>query len=537
MPKRLTASSTLESLRKEAKRRLKRLRAFDPAASLRSAQHAVANDYGFDGWAALRQALADLAVGRLAPGARADAFLRHCAWDGDVAGGLRILSRHPGIARHDLLTAIVCGEADEVERRLARDPAAARRPAGPLGWEPLLYLAYGRADASRAVRIAEWLLDLGADPDASFDDGWGNAFTVLCGVIGLGERNRPPHPQADALAGLLLARGAQAFDSQALYNSSVAGDDVRWLEVLWRACEARGELERWRAPSTGLGAQMGVNPLDYLLGNAVSYGHPRRIEWLVAHGADPDGIHSYTRLKLHTLVRARGDEATAALLERLGARPERLEGGLALLAASMRLDRSETERLIGRKPGLIEQAGALANAAARGRADVVALLLELGARADHADPQGNTALHHAAWSGSVETARLLVEAGAPVDRRSLPHHATALGNAVFARRREMVDYLETVSRDAADLAWAGRPERLRQVLAEEPERANDRRPSGTTPLHALPDDEALAAEIAQILLEHGADPAARGREGLTPAQAARARGLEEAAELIEAAAA
>jgi hypothetical protein len=55
---------SLESLRKEAKRRLAALRAAaDPAApnapTLRDVQHAIAREHGFAGWAALKQALAE----------------------------------------------------------------------------------------------------------------------------------------------------------------------------------------------------------------------------------------------------------------------------------------------------------------------------------------------------------------------------------------------------------------------------------------------------------------------------------------------
>ncbi len=47
-----------------------------------------------------------------------------------------------------------------------------------------------------------------ADPNIWFDDGWGNHFTVLTGVIGRGEGVRPPHPRDRELAALLVDRGA-----------------------------------------------------------------------------------------------------------------------------------------------------------------------------------------------------------------------------------------------------------------------------------------------------------------------------------------
>jgi hypothetical protein len=95
-----------------------------------------------------------------------------------------------------------------VQRRLARDPAAAARKGGPLDWEPLLYLAYARLPGSEAhaPAIAAALLDHGADANARWLDDWGNPFTVLTGVIGEGEGDKPPHPQAKEIVSLLILR-------------------------------------------------------------------------------------------------------------------------------------------------------------------------------------------------------------------------------------------------------------------------------------------------------------------------------------------
>lgn len=535
MPKRLTARSTLDTLKKEAKRRLKLMRAADPDVPLRAAQQAVARDYGFDDWISLKAALADLALSRLTPQSRADAFLRHCDWGGDIAGAERILIRHPETAGNDLLSAIVCGDLGEVRRRLAANPEAARRKSGPLEREPLLYLAYGRFDSANAVAIAELLLDLGADPNARFNDGWENAFTVLCGVIGLGEGVRPPHPQADALAELLFARGASPFDFQALYNDSVVSDNEHWLDVLWRASQVRGGDPRWKEVSIKIGGRYPMSPLDYLLGNAARHGHHRRVQWLVAHGADPNGVNAYTGLPHHTQALAQGDEATASLLERLGARPQAAEGVLALMIAAMRLDAAEARRLVEQDPALLQDPHPMLGAAERGRADVVGLLLDIGASPELADGHGARPLHRAAQSGSIETARRLIEAGADVDVRGTHYDGSALSFAVYTGQPAMAAYLAPLSGDAAPLVGGGFLERLEQVLAAEPERANLMRRNGRTPLYALPDDEALAAEAVRILLKHGADPRVQDPDGVTPAAAARQRGLDEAAELMDAA--
>jgi hypothetical protein len=91
MSRRLTPDSSLDTLRKEAKRWLRDLRAGDPAArqrlaaalpavpampGLRDVQWALAREHGLPGWAALREALMDLALARRSLAERAEILLR-----------------------------------------------------------------------------------------------------------------------------------------------------------------------------------------------------------------------------------------------------------------------------------------------------------------------------------------------------------------------------------------------------------------------------------------------------------------------------
>jgi hypothetical protein len=107
MSRTLTPDSSLETLKKEAKRWLKTLRAGDaearrrlvaatPAASaspsLRDVQLALAREHGLPGWVALRTALDDLTMARRSTAERVDIVLRS-AWGGDPAAALRILAR------------------------------------------------------------------------------------------------------------------------------------------------------------------------------------------------------------------------------------------------------------------------------------------------------------------------------------------------------------------------------------------------------------------------------------------------------------
>ncbi|MEI9890783.1 MAG: hypothetical protein WDN45_09560 [Caulobacteraceae bacterium] len=81
---------------------------------------------------------------------------------------------------------------------------------------------------ANALAIAQLLLDAGADPNAEFNDGWDSPFKVLTGAIGLGEGAKPSHPRAMELVDFLVARGADPFDTQALYNVSIVGSDTVW---------------------------------------------------------------------------------------------------------------------------------------------------------------------------------------------------------------------------------------------------------------------------------------------------------------------
>lgn len=57
---------------------------------------------------------------------------------------------------------------------------------------------------------------------------------------------------------------------------------------------------------------------------------------------------------------------------------------------------------------------------------------------------------------------------------------------------------------------------------------------GEAPLHVLPEhDEETAREVAELLLEFGADPARRNEHGETPADKMRARGFADLADLLE----
>lgn len=553
MSRSLSSDSSLETLKKEAKRWLKAIRSGDARArarlaaalgasaapaepSLRDVQLALAREHGLSGWSALRQALEDLALAKQTNAERADLVLRSAQWGGDWKAASRILTRWPELAGHSLFTAVVSGNLEEVTRRLAADPSAASRKGGPLDREPLLYLAYARLPGceTRSVAVAEALLDCGAEPNAQWLDDAGNPFTALTGVIGRGESDELPHPQAMELAVLLTARGANAFDTQALYNTAVQDDDVTWLDFLWAQSERQGVLERWREVPTGqrVGGRIPMNALDYLLGVAVRYRHAKRVMWLLNHGAHANGVQPYSGRHLHEEALVLGRRDIADLLVRFGAEPRPLQGRAIFHAAVACLDRETAREIATRDPHALKHAHLMLEAASAGRADVVALLLDLGMDVDIADHTLRRGLHHAVMGGSLETVQLLVAHGADIDRPTA-QYGGALAWAAFFKHHDIADFLAPMSRDVWSLAYLNRVDRLRELLSQEPELVNACNPhSGGTPLFYLPEDDDAASELAALLLAHGADTHVINKKGLTAEQTARELGLIDAAEVI-----
>ena len=546
MPRILTSKTKLDLLRKEAKRWLKALRAADtraierlkaafpkapPAPGLRDVQHALALEYGLSGWIALKAALA--APPSESDADRIDTLLRH-GWTGDTAAARRILARHPDLARDSLFTAATCGLVDEVDRRLARDPAAATRTGGARQWTGLAYVAYGRLDPDHAVAIARRLLAAGADPNFSFNDGWDNPFTLICGVIGLGEQTKATHPQAIELIELLVEAGADPYDRQALYNISVAGNEADWYARLWHLCERAGLTDAWRAVDRGF---LGKNMLDYLLGNAIGQNNVARAQWLLDHGADANTTHAYTRQPLHKLAQLSGFHDLIALLEAHGIAPMRLTGLEGLIAAAQRHDEAGVRATLAENPRLIHDPHPLLAAAAHNNAEAVALLLRCGADPQGVDHEGIAPLHRAVQADAPHVADLLLAAGAEVDLRERKWKGTPLTWALVFGRPDLARMLAPLSRDVRGLAGLADLERLEEVLAAEPERANHHLDveERITPLFCLPEDEDAAMAVAEILLRHGADPRLRNPQGKTPADVARQRGLDDAADLIESA--
>jgi ankyrin repeat protein len=587
MTRQFTSATTLDNLRKEAKRWLKDLRAHDeqararlnralpdaPAApGLRDVQLALAREYGLPGWTALTSALAEYALANPRQAELVTWFIENACPDHHVRGGpdhvmarhtaLIILNRHPEIARDSLCTAVICGELEEVERILFERPRAAsekisvtdaeragsgdsgdrfKKKLGPKGWEPLLFLCFTRLPLSavndNAVAIARALLDQGADPNAFFMAG-DSRYTPLVGVIGEGEESRPPHPQREALTRLLLERGADPYDVQVFYNLHFRGDVLWYLQLIHEQSVKSGREADWNNPEwpkLNMGGY--ASGARYLLGIAVAKNDLKLAEWCLTHGASPNAAlpshPNWSKRTLRDEALRHGLTEMADLLVRFGASTGTVElaGEDAFLRACLRLDREESRAILAGHPEYLLAPAPMFVAAEHDRADVATLLLDLGMSPDVQDAQGQRALHVAAYNDSVRVATLLLERGAAIDPVDSTHGATPLWFAVWGQRPLTIELLSRFSRDVWSLAFTGNVGRLRKVLHTEPQRARSAG-DGQTPLMWLPGDEERAKEVVALFLEHGADPTVRNKDALTAADLAEKRGLQAAAELL-----
>ncbi|MGE5837549.1 MAG: ankyrin repeat domain-containing protein [Acidobacteriota bacterium] len=588
MPRHLDPDLSLEGLRKEAKRWLKAIRANDqpararlaraipnpsPAPTLRDVQHALAREFGLGGWTTLKQAVVNRTNARASGAPSLDEavteFLDNACPDHHVRGGsdhiraehtaMRLLLRYPEIATANFYTAVVCGDLEAVTRTLAADPGWARRPNGEpgkgrtdagsegdlakrgwgsKGWEPLSYLCFTRLSlpsvTENAVAIARALMDRGADPNVYFMAG-ASSYTPLTGVIGEGEEGRPPHQERDALVRLLLERGANPYDTQVVYNIHFNGKVLWYLKLIYDHAQRTGRAADWADPEWQMLNAGGYGTgARWFLDAAVEHNDAELAEWCLSHGANPNSAPGPQRRNrqrpLYEEAVFRGHIEVAEVLVRYGARRTSmaLNPTQTLITACLRGDRTAIRDEIARHPEFLKSHEALFAAARHNRREAAELLLDLGTSPDAESPQGERALHIAAYDDAVDVGELLIARGAEVDPIGRQYNNTPLGGAMHCQSARMIALLGRHSRSAWEVGYSGHVDRLRELLEEKPERA--RGYDGETLLMYLPpDDEAKAMEVARLLIEHGADPAIRDPEGNTAADRAERNAMYEVA--------
>jgi uncharacterized protein len=488
----------------------------------------------------------------------------------------RLLAKHPELVRDSIYTAVVCGDVEHVGQLLATRPELAREKSGPNGsaggrevtqpgggggvpafavqartaahpkWEPILYLCFTRlghaASNDNALAIATTLLDRGAEPNAYFMAG-DSRYSPLTGVVGLGEEDRPPHPRRDELTRLLLDRGANPYDGQVFYNVHFTGDVLWYLKLIYEHTLKAGRRDDWKDPRWSM-IDMGRFGLGahYLLRIAVSKNDLELAEWILAHGADPDAPGP-TRARrsearrdpsFHEMALRHGFAEMADLLVRFGAKRSAYapEGEDRFVDAVLRLDRGTATRIAAEHPEYLHSPKAMFKAARRDNIEAARLLIDLGTSIEVEDDTQQRPLHVAASHDAIQVATLLIERGAEIDPVETNWRNTPIDSASYLQLTRMIDLLAPYSRDLWPLAFAGKVERLRELLNADPGLAKRAWSNGVTPLMRLPDDESKARQIVDLFLANGADPSRRNDEGLTAADIAESRGMDEVATLL-----
>ncbi|GAA4256622.1 ankyrin repeat domain-containing protein [Dactylosporangium darangshiense] len=434
------------------------------AFPLAAAQLVVAREYGFASWPRLRRYLGTVAehgwdsasAGVADPDPAGEfcrlACLTYTRDDGPErwAAARRLLAEHPGLTREHIWAAAAAARPGDVLRLLGEEPARASARGGPLRWRPLYYLAYSRAGGTEedVLAVADALLAAGAAADDGYlFDGLPYPFTALTGVLGegeLGPARQPRHPHWRALAGRLLAAGADPNDAQGLYNTMFSGS-VEHLEVLFAHGLGRPRRDAWQARVGDL-IPSPAGLLRIQLRWAVEHDQRERVRLLAGHGVDvrspftgdgPAWAPGDGRTPVE-LARLYGHTQIEAELLAHGAPPPPPDPVAELIAAAFRADRPAVEALAARHPGVVDQAraqrpGLIVWAAARAPAQTVELLAGLGfdvnalGRADApVEQEWETALHHSAGAGDVELTRRLLALGADPAARDRRFGATPL---------------------------------------------------------------------------------------------------------------
>jgi ankyrin repeat protein len=262
-----------------------------------------------------------------------------------------------------------------------------------------------------------------------------------------------------------------------------------------------------------------------------------RIDWLLAHGADPDVREGADDNAMFALL-AQGPVAAAALqaLLRRAVSPAGAGGFARFLGACVASDHAgrALELLAidlldrGADPYAPSPAGdpPLALAVRLGWLRVVERLVSYGVDLNARDSHGMTALHLAAALGRESALKALIAQGADPEMRAADGQ-TPLGVALSSGRRDLADWLDWRGwplpgrpLQAADLpsaAIVGEVDAVRRLI-DLGLAVNATDGQGCTALLRAAGGGHRA--VVELLLARGADPRAAARSGATPLSAA-----------------
>jgi ankyrin repeat protein len=391
MSRPLPLRANLEWLKKRSKQRLSSLRARDPNAKLSEAQLTIAREYGFPSWRKLK-AHVELVREKLDAVVPPDVLRR--------AANETVATDDPDLTK--LFTAVDAGELQLVTDLLTRRPALASAQ-GPDGQTPL-HMAAQYNDP----RIAAVLVAFGADVNAMFGRSGHSALSwaVTCNAM--------------ECARALVELGAEAD----LFCAAGIGA----LEHIQACFDATGELISG-ASRTGSsrfapdGSRLPCPPptpreqVSDALSIACRNGQAEVVRFLLGKQQDLSFRAYLGATALHWAYFG-GSRTVVELLERAGADASARDDTLGCTPRSfgicvganwgfafvVRARLAEDPTLINIMDG---RTSPLHEAARNNRAEIVQLLLELGANLSLIDGNGKTPLELATEAGHTAVAQML----------------------------------------------------------------------------------------------------------------------------------
>ena len=524
MSKTPTRGASVASLRKEAKRWLKAIRAGDATAvarirqsgaesaepGLRDVQHALALERGFPNW---RSLTASVVQSTFSTREAAVTALLDAAVEGDVVRLRAVLDEYPDVinergllkSHSGMRTALHhAAETTEEAVRLLLERGADPNIRDEGDWAFPLHFAAEKG----LFGIVQLLVEHGADPIGAGDYheldviGWATAFDYV-----------PPRPE---LVEYLLTHGARHTIFSAVATGAV--DAIRRL-----VADAPDALERRMDPTNHRRRPVHL---------AVVKKQPASLAVLLDLGANPDALDESGLTALDQAA-LRLELTMAQMLIDLGA-----EIGMAAAVALGRT--ADIERLMrkdpdGLKPG--HRWGTLiVRASERSSGNVIETLIRCGASPNawddpHTAVDGAahyTPLHAAAWNGNLDATRVLLTHGANPAVRETRYCGTPAGWANHAGKIEARDLILQGPIDVFEAIDFDLATRIPEVLARDP-RALERpfgeyvvgeprseqwwpEPWATPLMWAVQRDRRNAVKT---LLAHGADRTRRAPDGRT----------------------